>query len=295
VGAAVGATYQTTLRSRIFISDRVTSGYARSSTIDALSSARLVVPTAETRANSLNGLYGYDLSARTQFQVSANWEYVNFGDIGVPPEPLQPEDEAILAGANSGGARASFQHLIDRVNTLGIVQENSITSGGLDEKTRVHAIRGTWSRPLGRTYNLRVEAGMSMYVIDTLDETRFAPTGAVTISKAGRRSTMSFRAERFIEVLGNTHVSEQYNPTYAIEIGRRLTLNGDLTFAHNTFPANPQFGYKALLMAGGAGLRLPANIVVSASYSHWNRWFNRGESDSTYFGTARVSYVRTWN
>jgi hypothetical protein len=122
------------------------------------------------------------------------------------------------------------------------------------------------------------------------------PTGAVTVSRRLRDSTFAVRVERFIEVFGATHISRQINPTYSFMIGRRLSLGLDLTYARNTYPADSQLDYQAWIGAGTVRCMLPANLAVSASYSHWNRVITHRNkpNTSTYNGSVTLGYVRSW-
>jgi hypothetical protein len=293
----LSAAYDLTPRARLTVADRVSRGFARQTSGDLLTGARLLFPNAITRANNLGGSLAYEVSRRTQVHGSVQYDQINFDNSDESGGTTPAVGDAVLAGGGTVGSRVSVQRLVTSADTLGLVHEFSTSNTGVNgQRATTHAFRALWQRPAGRKFTLSFEGGLNVYSIESLNGVAYAPTGAVTVARRVGRNTLAVRVERFIEVYGSTHVSEVFSPTYSFALGRNLTVGLDGTFARNTFPADPRYDYHAWI--GGANIRytLPANLLVTAAYTHWDRAFSRGPALATtaYYSSVSVGYARSW-
>jgi hypothetical protein len=293
-GGGLSAEYQPTPRARISVSDRLTRGYVRQTPSDLLSSVRLLFPTAITTSNSLGGSFRYDVSPRTQIQGSGNFDHTSF-DASSAQGGTTPLDATLLAGSRTVASRFTVQRQVSHPDSLGVVYEFS-SSTSSNEQATTQAVRAAWQRTMGKNFGLIVEGGLNIYAIQRLSGVRMAPTGSVTVSRKFMRSALSVRVERLIEVLGSTHVSEAVSPRYTLTIGRNLTVGLEGTYARNTFPVDSNFDYQAWIGSTTVRYALPANLVVSAAYNHWDRVFthNTAPKTTTSFSSLMLGYVRAW-
>jgi hypothetical protein len=295
-GANFSAAYELTPRTRFTLADGISRGYARQTSAGVLTAARLLFPTALTTTHSLGGTLAHDLSRRTQMQGSIQYTRISFDSSDVPGPPTTPDEAAVLGGGWTSGSRFTVQRQVSRADSLGVVHEFSVYNSGAAENATTHAIRALWQRRVGESFTLSAEGGVNAFFIKRLDGVRLAPTAAVTLSRAFRTSTLAVRVERLMEVFGAAHVSEVITPSYGVRIGRNLTIGLEGTFARNTFPADPEFGYQAFVGTVNARYRLPANLVVSGAYSHWDRILTQRDAPTitTYYSNITLGYARSW-
>jgi len=298
-GANLSAAYQLTRRARITLADGISRGYARQTSIDALTSTRLLTPRALTIVHSFGGTYGYDVSPRTQVLGSIQASQVSFdpGDVPtLPGEAPTPAEPALFADGWTYGSRFTLQRQITRTDGLGLVHEYSSYQNGPLNRSTTHAFRALWQRRVGKNFSLSAEGGVNAYLIDGLEGVGTAPTASATIARHFRKSTLALRVERLMEVFGNAHVSEIVNPSYAVTIGSKLTVGLEGTYARQIFPADPKSDYEAFVGTVTARYALPANLVVSGAYTRWDRVLSQPNAPrlATYYSNLTVGYARSW-
>jgi hypothetical protein len=291
---AEGATlsYQSSLRSHFSLSQGVSRGYARQSTNSALLGVRLLSPTALTQDYSAGGSYAYDISRSMQFEASGSFSHVTVD--GGAIDVSQPGGDAagVFSGGSSADARAHLQWQVGKNDWLGVVGDFSVGSYSGTGSGRTQALRASWRRNVGRSYSINAEGGLSVYEIAG-ENVAFSPTAAVTVVRRMRVGTLSLRFEQLIEVYGATHVSRVFNPVYSIGF-RRLTLSFDSTLAANTYPVDQSANYQAVIAGASVRYILPANLVVSAAYSHWYRHLDVGTVPGTFYSNVAIAYTHAW-
>jgi len=261
--------------------------------------AQLAIPNAIVTSNGFMAGYGYDISRRTQFQAVVQYDNLIFNDSQPAIPPPNAVEETLLHGTGTFAFHTSLSRLLSHADSLGISSGYSRQVNGAEQSQTI-SLHGTWKRPLSVTYVLAAEGGVDLYTTDRLTGVNYAPTGSVAVSRKVRRSgSIAVRLAQTIEVLGATHVSTSINVDGGVKIGKNLTIGATGSFVHNDFPGNPAYNYSPLIVGANLSYKLPANLVVSASYSDWER-ISGGDSSflaarSTIYKTVSLSYARTWH
>ncbi|HET6957969.1 MAG TPA: hypothetical protein VFI56_15345 [Vicinamibacterales bacterium] len=289
---AASGFYQISRRAQFTIADRVSSGYARQAS--SVTEAQLAFPNAIVTSNGFMAGYGYDISRRTRFQVSTQYDNLIFNDTQPAIPPPNVVDQALLTGGGTFSFQTSLSRLLSHADSLGIAQGYSRQVNGAEQSQTI-SLHGTWQRPLSPTYSMSAEGGIDMFVTERLTGINIAPTGSASIQrKVKRNGNLAVRVTRSIEVMGATHISTSLNLEGGLKIRKRLTLGGTLSAVHNDFPADPAFNYNPLIVGGSVAYNLPGNLVVAGSYSYWRRYSNSLPTQTTVTNQVSVSYARTW-
>ncbi len=299
VGAS--GSYQISRRAQFVISDRISSGFAREAS--SITEAQLAFPNAIVTSNGLSAGYAYELSRRTRFLVSTEYDNLLF-DSSQPniPSP-NVVDEALLHGGATFSFRSSISHLVSKADSLGVAQQYSRSLTGAERST-TNSLHGTWQRPLSTNYNLFAEGGVDVFVTEQLSGLNFAPTGSLTVSrKIKRAGSLAVGVERHVEVIGATHISTSINVDGSVKVGKRLSLSAEGRAVHNDFPADPAYNYSPLIVGGTLNYMLPANLFISAGYSYWQRrsasapiqtTVNAALPQTTIYNNVTLSYAKSW-
>jgi hypothetical protein len=290
-GASVN--YLLSLRSHFSLYQGVSRGYARQSTNAALLGVRLLAPTALTQDYSAGGSFGYDISHGTQLDASASFSHISVGDGSFDTSQPGVDTASVFSGGSTADARVRVLWQVGKNDWLGMAGGFSAGSYGGAGSSRTESFHASWRRSIGPSFSINAEGGLSAYQIPGQD-LGFSPTAALTVLRRLRKGTISVRFEQLIEVYGATHISRVLNPAYSVGF-RKITLSFDSTLVSNSFPADARANYKGVIVGAAVRYNLPANLVVSAAYSHWYRKFAiETTTPATFYSNVAIAYVHAW-
>jgi hypothetical protein len=290
VGAS--GSYQISRRAQFVVSDRISSGYARQAS--SITEAQLAFPNAIVTSNGLSAGYGYDLSRRTRFQISAQYDNLVFDSSQPNIPPPNVVDAALLHGGATLSFQTSISHLMSHSDSVGVSQGYSRSINGAENSSTI-SLHGTWARPLSATYKMSAAGGIDAFETERLTGLNIAPTGSVTVSRRVRKNgSVAVGVEQHIEVMGATHISTSVNLNGNMKVGKRLSLGAGGSVVHNVFPADPTFNYDPLIVGGNVGYSLPGNLIAAASYSYWRRYSATLPPQTTINNSVSLSYSRRW-
>jgi hypothetical protein len=242
-----------------------------------LTGSGIVSPNVQTRTNVASTGVAYQASPKVQVDVSAAETTVVF-----------PGGE--LSNGSSLTLQGRVTRQLGRDQMVGVSVGNTFSTGQTGD---IQGILGLWQWTIGRL-TLHASGGVRPYKLYGEPGTKYAPGGSFAVNKRLiRGQSFSGSYEYAVEQafgFNRTHLAHRFNAGYAQAVGRRLNVEGAVSYGLNTYPQIPNYHLGGWTAALNARYVVAPQLSIGADYGFWNHFETGVPQFNNYRAGVFLSY-----